>query len=279
MGQITDSRIREWQARAGIIPATGDRRAALNRLSEEAKELIELVALERSGIRDGDGSWYGCDPLAETLSRIAELERQLTADRSEPLEGMTRRPVPPLAAVLALYAPLDVPNTSLACEDSAEPGPVVPETPETRPQDWPGRTNDGPAKGGGGPRARQRDGRHGAGGNGRGEGSPRLDYPNRRYTMTLATQIIHYDAAQLQAIADSARHVGIEHPPLVQCPRQPKCSGRVRLTPTAQSTADLDQVTGGFRVFAKFVPPGREVWQAADAVCETCGAVGLVRFD
>ena len=58
--------------------------------------------------------------------------------------GMTRRPVPQLAALLAFYRPLDVPNTSLAGEDSAEPAPVVPETPETRPCGGPGATNPRP---------------------------------------------------------------------------------------------------------------------------------------
>ena len=55
MGAVTDAKIAAWQKEAGIEPAHGDQGEALEKISRLAYELIQLVELERSGIRDGDG--------------------------------------------------------------------------------------------------------------------------------------------------------------------------------------------------------------------------------
>ncbi len=73
MGMVTDAKIAAWQEEAGIEPAHGDQGEALGKISRLAYELIQLVELERSGIRDGDGGWYGSDPLGGTI-------RDLTAN-------------------------------------------------------------------------------------------------------------------------------------------------------------------------------------------------------
>ena len=71
MGQMTDMRIAEWQKKAGIEPATGERRKALDDLSRQAYELIRVIELECSGIRDGDGRWHGSDALGGTVHNLA----------------------------------------------------------------------------------------------------------------------------------------------------------------------------------------------------------------
>jgi len=73
MGAYTDAQIRTWQQRAGITPATGDLRLILDAIAHEAATLIEVVALEKSGIRDGDGRWYGSDALESTVRRLNDL--------------------------------------------------------------------------------------------------------------------------------------------------------------------------------------------------------------
>jgi outer membrane cobalamin receptor len=76
MGQITDTAIRQWQEAAGIQPASGTRAETLERLSQLAFELIKAIELERSGIRDGDGSWHGSDVIGGIVSAIATAERE-----------------------------------------------------------------------------------------------------------------------------------------------------------------------------------------------------------
>jgi hypothetical protein len=63
MGSRTDARIAAWQEQSGIEPATGERAELLSRLSNAAFDAIKLIELELSGIREGDGHWYGSDPI------------------------------------------------------------------------------------------------------------------------------------------------------------------------------------------------------------------------
>jgi hypothetical protein len=70
MGTMTDAKIRAWQAAAGIEPAEGARAQALDRMSDLAHQLIEVIALERSGIRHGDGHWHGFNPVDMTLVEL-----------------------------------------------------------------------------------------------------------------------------------------------------------------------------------------------------------------
>lgn len=76
MGQRTQATIAAWQQEHGINEATGARRKALNDLSSLAFELIKIVELEKSGIRDGDGYWHGGDPLG-IVRDISEAYRRL----------------------------------------------------------------------------------------------------------------------------------------------------------------------------------------------------------
>jgi hypothetical protein len=89
MGINTDRRIQAWQEKAGIEPATGKDAADLRELSKRAFELIKVIELELSGIRDGDGRWHGSDAMGGTLSDIAELcNRILERQRQEFLERL-----------------------------------------------------------------------------------------------------------------------------------------------------------------------------------------------
>jgi hypothetical protein len=73
MGTRTDARIAAWQEESGIKPATGKRAELLSKLSNVAFETIKLIELEMSGIRDGDGHWYGSDPMHAMIGELARL--------------------------------------------------------------------------------------------------------------------------------------------------------------------------------------------------------------
>jgi hypothetical protein len=68
-----DSTIRAWQMKAGLKPATGEQDRLLRELSEAAYELIRMIELERSGIRDGDGCWTSSYSLHDTILEIGKL--------------------------------------------------------------------------------------------------------------------------------------------------------------------------------------------------------------
>ena len=73
MGSWTDAKIAAWQAEAGIKPAEGEKREALEALSKAAFELIKIIPLEASGIRDGDGYWYYGDPVGGIMRDVMAL--------------------------------------------------------------------------------------------------------------------------------------------------------------------------------------------------------------
>ena len=77
MGQITQARMAAWQQQAGLEPARGGRLEVLRALQREAFELIKIMELEISGIRDGDGGWHGSDVLQGALNEIARLDAAL----------------------------------------------------------------------------------------------------------------------------------------------------------------------------------------------------------
>lgn len=85
MGTITDTNIATWQQKAGIEPAKAGAAERLCELSREAYDLIRIIELERSGIRDGDGSWHGSDPLGGTVLRMSELWQLFNRYREEPV--------------------------------------------------------------------------------------------------------------------------------------------------------------------------------------------------
>jgi hypothetical protein len=73
MGASTDFHVRQWQESVGIEPATGRGSAILERIARRAADLIQVVALEKSGIRDGDGWWHGSDALVGTVDELVQL--------------------------------------------------------------------------------------------------------------------------------------------------------------------------------------------------------------
>jgi hypothetical protein len=78
MGAMNRYAIAEWQAKHGIEPATGERAELLDKMSKAAFELIRVIELERSGIRDGDGCWHGGDVwggVPQNLVDLIEKER------------------------------------------------------------------------------------------------------------------------------------------------------------------------------------------------------------
>ncbi|MDQ3347581.1 MAG: hypothetical protein M3545_06400 [Acidobacteriota bacterium] len=70
MGQQTTAHLNAFAQQTGIVPARGRRAETLERLSQLGLELIRVVELERSGIRDGDGHWHGTDVLAAVVANI-----------------------------------------------------------------------------------------------------------------------------------------------------------------------------------------------------------------
>ena len=83
MGQMTDARIAAWQETHGIEAAEGARAEKLRELSRLAYELIRMIELEMSGIRDGDGAWHGSDPLDGTVLQISDCWQRFKAAGSE----------------------------------------------------------------------------------------------------------------------------------------------------------------------------------------------------
>lgn len=81
-GSITDANIRASQKHAGIAPATGHYAKDLEEISRAAFELIKIVELEASGIRD-DGYWHGSDALYGTLKKVGVLSERVKDDRPE----------------------------------------------------------------------------------------------------------------------------------------------------------------------------------------------------
>ena len=42
-------------------------------MDKKAHDLIRVLALERAGIRDGDGTWHGHDPVYGIVQKLAAL--------------------------------------------------------------------------------------------------------------------------------------------------------------------------------------------------------------
>jgi len=76
MGHIRDGAIKRFQEHAGLEPTCGQRLELLQRMQQKAFELIRILELEMSGIRDGDGKWSGCDPVFETIIELGTLEHE-----------------------------------------------------------------------------------------------------------------------------------------------------------------------------------------------------------
>lgn len=73
MGVMTNDQIEAWQKQAGLEPATGSYALALEKLSQTAFDLIKVIELEKSGIRDGDGCWHGSDVVGHVMGETIDL--------------------------------------------------------------------------------------------------------------------------------------------------------------------------------------------------------------
>ena len=77
MGMRTTEQIENFQKEAGINPAQGERAQLLDELSQKAYDLIRVIELESSGIRDGDGYWHGSDAFGGTVEGLIEQFREI----------------------------------------------------------------------------------------------------------------------------------------------------------------------------------------------------------
>lgn len=73
MGQQVEANIAAWRKAAGIEGPTDDSWQKLSEIEKLTFDLMKLIVLEMSGIRDGDGHWYGSDPLDGTIRQIYEV--------------------------------------------------------------------------------------------------------------------------------------------------------------------------------------------------------------
>jgi hypothetical protein len=89
MGWRTNLKIAEAQATIGLKPARGREAELLREMSDAAFTLIKVIELESSGIRDGDGRWYGSDAMAGTArDLVGIIKAYLERSRGEePLPG------------------------------------------------------------------------------------------------------------------------------------------------------------------------------------------------
>jgi hypothetical protein len=81
MGWRNDVTIAAWQKNAGIKP--GEDPSLLIEISKTAFELIKIMELERSGIRDGNGCWHGSDSVGGIISDMRELFDRLYPREAE----------------------------------------------------------------------------------------------------------------------------------------------------------------------------------------------------
>jgi hypothetical protein len=89
---IRQFQIEQFEAQTGIKSATGDEAKVLNDLSKLAYELIRVVELERSGIRDGDGYWSGTDPIQHICKDIDGRMRELSRLDEEKRRALGENP-------------------------------------------------------------------------------------------------------------------------------------------------------------------------------------------
>ena len=54
----------------------------LNEMSQSARDLIEIIDLERTGVRDGNGYWVASDPLSGTVEKLGGAWRQYDQHQS-----------------------------------------------------------------------------------------------------------------------------------------------------------------------------------------------------
>ena len=70
MGFRTDARLAAFEEQTGIKPHRGDTLKAIRALQDKCFETIRVMELERSGVRDGNGTWTGSDAVAAVCSEL-----------------------------------------------------------------------------------------------------------------------------------------------------------------------------------------------------------------
>ena len=68
---IRYSRIAEFQRQAGLEPATGRCAELIEQMKQKAVLLLEILVLEKTGIRDGDGRWTGTDVMEHCVCAVS----------------------------------------------------------------------------------------------------------------------------------------------------------------------------------------------------------------
>jgi hypothetical protein len=82
MGQRRDAEIEAWQKMAGLRPSPHWN--LLDAMSNKAFELIKVIQLEMSGIRDGDGCWSGSDAMGGIARDLVKtIEEWEAAERRQ----------------------------------------------------------------------------------------------------------------------------------------------------------------------------------------------------
>jgi hypothetical protein len=79
-----DAVIEGWQENAGIYLPPRAEAELLRQISDEAFELIKVIVLELSGIRDGDGGWSGTDVIGGLVAGMAQLCNEYDAVKNNP---------------------------------------------------------------------------------------------------------------------------------------------------------------------------------------------------
>jgi hypothetical protein len=85
MGQMTEATIAAFQKEAGIMPS--EHAGLLKQISDAAFELIKVIELERSGIRDGDGYWHGSDVMGGVIEDVCKPCREYLAATAPTYDG------------------------------------------------------------------------------------------------------------------------------------------------------------------------------------------------
>ncbi len=81
MGALRDYRLEAFAERTGIQPATSELASALTDLQKVLHAATDIIPLEKSGIRDGDGGWTGCDAFGEALDDVLRQIKRVVFER------------------------------------------------------------------------------------------------------------------------------------------------------------------------------------------------------
>jgi hypothetical protein len=73
MGTCTETTIDAFRQATGIQPPGGREAELLREMSDKAFELIKVIQLELSGIRDGDGYWHGSDVMGGMTAELVNI--------------------------------------------------------------------------------------------------------------------------------------------------------------------------------------------------------------